>query len=51
VPYHIAADFALAAAEKDVNRTKSLEARAKLALERSDLIEDTMLRWLKKWGH
>jgi len=51
VPFHIGADFALAAAEKNTQLTKSLESLAMGAFKKSSLIEDTMLGWLRKWGH
>jgi len=50
VPYHIGADFALAAAERDICLTKSLEGLAMKALKESSSIEDTMYVWLRQWG-
>ena len=51
VPVHIGANFALSAAEKHIHVTKSLKGLAMNALKESSSIEDTMLGWLKKWGH
>lgn len=51
VPFHIGANFALAAAQKDIQLTRSLERLAMNALNKSNSIEETMLGWLKKWGH
>ena len=48
--FDIGANFALAAAKKDVQLTRSLEGLATNALKESSSIEDTMLEWLQKWG-
>ena len=51
VPFDVGVNFALAAAEKDIKLAQSLKALTINALNQSSAIEDTMLGWLKKWGH
>lgn len=51
VPFQVGANFALAAAENNIQITKSLEGLDMNALNKSSSIEDTVLGWLKKWGH
>ena len=48
VPFDVGVNLALAAATKDIQLTQSLEALAMNALEKSSIIEDTMLAWLTK---
>lgn len=51
VPFEYGANFALAAADKDIQLTRSLEGLVMNALKKSSSIEDTMLGWLQKWGN
>jgi hypothetical protein len=51
IPFDVGAHFALAAVEEEIKLTRSLEGLAMIALYRSTKIEDTMMSWLRKWGH
>ena len=48
VPFDVGVNFALAVAAKDIKLIRSLKALARNALEKSSVIEDTMLAWLTK---
>ena len=51
LPYHVGADIALSVAGHELKVYQHLEGQAKTALERIRLAEETLGRWMRKWGH